>query len=514
MFIEGRVVIRCCSSRLVIHTPQRVKVIHRYHTTQHYAKDYGYGGAYRYKPRKQRRGKKGRGRRGWHRKGHHRKIGRRTPFTGGNNYGMYNYARNYRNWAPQRRPLARFRDSYLPITYGQEDEDNHADSDNYEDDYSIHDSRPFGNEIQAIDYYARRNRDYDRHDQSKSSAWNQESRHDSVSRNSYQPDNAPVRSRVQGYSTLPDEVVSAHSPSGDHDFVYSSAAGQEFGIFKKQNLEDGQQFRAFKNHNPRAGQDFRVFNTQDPEKRQEFQLKDQKFGEGEEFRLKTQYPANREEVPHSVQNYPTVKETQINSHNFGSGQTSVGTQDSRYNSQNFRGTHDLQFTRQIPNSGQQTRLNIQNFGGGQNLRYNTHNSDGRYVNQNSASGVESGEPRFSTFPGKANNNRPHRETEHAAGGVDTSRANSEDLYYKAFRSFSFRKNPTHSGSKEGQRSSFSGASFSDEGISHSSPPSFQTGAEHSDGRNYQWFNNGKRPNKEHDIGLFEGLEDINDRTGI
>jgi hypothetical protein len=439
---------------------------------------------------------------------------------------MYNYARNYRNWAPQRRPLTRFRDSYLPITYGQEDEGNHADSDYHEDDDSINDFRPFGNEIQAIDYYAQRNRDYDRHDHSKSSTWYQDSKHDSVSRNSYQADNAPVRSRVQGYSTLPDEVISAHSPSGDHDFVYSSAAGQEFGIFKKENLEDGQQFRMFKNQNPGAGQDFRVFKTQDPENRQEFRvsinrnpsgrqkfrLENEKFVEGEEFRFKNQNPGSREEMRHNVWNHPALQETQINSHNFGSGQISAGTQNSRYNSQNFRGTHDFQYTTQIPHSGQE--IKIQNFGGGQDLRYNSHNSDGRYINQNSASGVQSSEPSFSAFPGKANNNRPHRETEHVAGGVDTSRANSEDLYYKAFRSFSFRKNPTHSGSKGGQRGSFSEASYSDEGISQSSSPSLQTGVKHSDGRNYQWFNNGKRPNKDHDIGLFEGLEDINDRTGI
>lgn len=440
---------------------------------------------------------------------------------------MYNYARNYRNWAPQRRPLTRFRDSSLPITYGQDDEGNHADSDNHEDDDSINDSRQFGNEIQAIDYYAQRNEDYDRHDHSKSSTWNQDSKHNSVSRNSYQADTAPVRGRVQEYSTLPDEVVSAHSSSGDHDFAYSSAAGQEFGIFKKQNPEDGQQFRVFKNQHHGAGQDFRVFKTQDPENRQEFRvsmnrnpsgrqefrLENQKFVEGDEFRFKNQNHGNRKEIRHNVQNYPAVQETQINSHNFGSGQTSAGTQDSRYNSQNFGGTHDLRYTTQIRNSGQETRLQIQNFGGGQDLRYNTHNSDGRYINQNSASGVQSSEPGFSAFPGKANNNRPHRETEHVAGGVDTTHANSDDLYYKAFRSFSFRKNPTRSGSR-GQTGSFSGASFSDEGISHSSSPLFQTGSEHNDGRDYQWFNNGKRPNKDHDIGLFEGLEDINDRTGI
>lgn len=515
-------------SRLVIHTPQRVKVIHRYHTSEHYAKDYGYGGDYRYKPRKPRRGKKGRGRRGRYRKGHIRKIGRRTPFTGRKSYGMYNYARNYRNWVPQRRPHTRYRDSYLPITYGQEDDGNHADSDNQEDYDSNNDSTSFGNEIQAIDYYARRNRD-DRRDHSKSSTWNQDSRHDSVSRNSYQPDNTSVRSRVQGYSTLPDEVINAHSSSGDHDFVYSSATGQEFGIFKKQNLEDSQQFRLFKNQSPGAGQDFRVFKTQDPGNGQEFRvsvnhnplgiqefrLKNNKFREGEEFRFKNQNSGNREETRQNVQNYPAVQETQIDSHKFGSGQTSAGTQDSRYNNQNFRGTHEFQYTTQTPHSGQESRLKIQNFGGVQDLRYNTHNSAGRYVNQNSASGVQSSEPHFSAIPGKADNNRPHRETEHtAAGGVDTPRANSEDLYYKAFRSFSFRKNPTHSSSKGGQTGSFSGSSFSDEGISHSASPPFHSGVEHSDGHNYQWFNNRKRPNKDHDIGFFEGLEDINDRTGI
>jgi hypothetical protein len=270
----------------------------------------------------------------------------------------------------------------------------------------------------------------------------------------------------------------------------------------------------FKTQDPGNGDEFPVSVNQNPQGRQEFRLKNQKFGEGEEFRFKNQNPGKREETRHNVQNYPAVQETQIDSHNFGSVQTSADTQDSRYNFQNFRGTHDLQYTTQIPHSGQKSSLKIHNFGGGQDPRYNTHNLAGRYINHNSASGVRSSEPSFSAIPGKANNNGSHRETEHTAGGVDTSRANSEDLYYKAFRSFSFRKNPTHSGNKGGQTGSFSGASFSGEGISHSSSPPFQSGVEQSGGHNYQWFNNGKRQNKDHDIGFFEGLEDINDRTGI
>jgi hypothetical protein len=498
----------------VIHTPQRVKVIHRYHTSEHYAKDYGYGGNYRHKPRKPRRGKKGRDRRGRYRKSYLRKIGRRTPFTGGKSYGMYNYARNYRNWAPQRRPHTRYRDSYLPITYDQEDDGNHADPHHQEEDDSSNDSRPFGNEIQAIDYYAQRNRDYDRHDHSKSSTWNQDSKHDYVSRNSYQPDSVPVRSRVQGYSTLPDEVISTQSSSGGHDFEYSSAAGQEFGIFKKQNPGNGQEFRVFKNQDHADGQEFRVLRNRNPSGRQEFRLTNQNFGNGQEFRIQNHNSGNKHETRHNVQNYPVVQETQFNSPIFGSGQPSSGRQDSRYNSQNFRGTHESQYTTQVPHSGQESRLKIQNFGGGEDLRYNTHNSAGRYNNHNSASEVQSSEPGFDISHEKANNNRPHRVTEHSAGGADNSRANSEDLYYKAFRSFSFRKNPTHNGSKGEHLGSFSEASFSDKGISHSSSPSHQSGVEHSDGHNNQWFNNGKRPNKDHDIGFFEGLEDINDRTGI
>jgi hypothetical protein len=524
----------------VIHTPQRVKVIHRYHTSQHYAKDYGYGGGYRYKARKPHRTKKTRGRRRRYRKSHHKKIGRRTPFAGGKSYGMYNYARNYRNWAPQRKPQARYRDSYLPITYGQEDDGNNADYVKQESD-----STPFANEIQEIDYYAQGNGDYDRHDHS----WNQNSR------NSHQADNAPVRNRAQGYSTLPDELISSHSSFGGHDFEYSSAAGQDFRVFKNQDpggsqdfrvfkTQDpgvsqdlrvfksqdpgiGQDFRVFKTQNPGVSQDFRVFKTQDPGSsqdsrvpigrnpsgRQEFRLKNHKFGEGEEFRFKNHNPGSSDEKQHYVQNYPDLQGTQINSPNFGGAQTSAGRHDSRYNGQNFRGTHELQYTTQIPHSGQEQRLQIQNFGRGQDLRYNTHNSAGRYRNQNSASGVQSSETTFSTFPGKDNNNPSHRETGHSAGGVENPHANSEDLYYKAFRSFSFRKTPSHSGSKGRETGSSSGTNFSDEGISQSSQ-SFQSGIEHSDRHNNQRFNTGKQPNKDHDIGFFEGLEEVNDRTGI
>jgi hypothetical protein len=234
--------------------------------------------------------------------------------------------------------------------------------------------------------------------------------------------------------------------------------------------------------------------SRNPPGRQEFRLTNQNFWEGEDLRFKNQNSGSGEEKRQRIQNYPPLQETQINSPNFGSGQISAGSQDSRYNGQIFRGTHDSQHNTQISQSGQEHRLQIPKNVGGQDLRHNNFNSAGRYNNHNSAIGVQSSEPTFPAFPGKANNNPSQSERGHSAGGVDKSRANSEDLYYKAFRSFSFRKNPTDGGSRGRETGSSSGA--------------IPSGA-----RGHQQFSNGKRPNRDHDIGFFEGLEEVHDRTG-
>jgi hypothetical protein len=489
---------------------------------------------------------------------------------------MHNYARNYRNWAPQRRPHTRYQQHpYFPIKDIQEDDGHHADSNYHEGEDSSNESRPFENEIRAIDYYAQRNRNYDRYDISKSSTWNQGSQHDDVSRNSYQADNPAAWSHKQGYSTLPDEFVNTHSSSENHDFrstarekfrVFNNqnpGDSQEFQLFNNQNPRDGQKFRVFNNQNPRDNQEFRVFNNQNPRDSQEFIFKHQNFDDGQEFRLKNQNPVDSEEFRFqnqnfgngqefrfknqntadrqefrlknqnfgggqefrfknhnsgngqesrlNVQNYPAAQETQFNSHKFGSGPTSAVRQESRYNNQNFGGRHELQYTTHIQNSGQESRLKDQNLRGVQNLRYNTQNSAGRYNNQNSGSGAHDSDPSFYLSNGNLNTNRPHRGTEQSQDEAGNSHPNpnSDDLYYKAFRSFSFRRNPTQSGSKAGQFDSVSGGGV----IPQSSSPSHQSGVAHSDRQN-KWFNDGAGPNKDHDIGFFEGLEDINDKAGV
>lgn len=500
----------------MIHTPQQVKVIHKYHTTEHYAKGYGYGYSYNHKPRKSHRGKKARKRgrgRGRYRKRYLRKVGHRVPYTGGKSYGMYNYAKNYRNWTPQRRPLKRYRDSYLPIQQSQAQDGDHADSYlsigdtqehdwNHADSYlpigdsqehdghhaysdyrdyddSLTESRPFGNEIQAIDYYANRNRNPDRYNRRKSNLRNRDTQQDYVSRDSYQPDNAAVESRDKAYSTLPDEIINTHSSSGDHDFQYASAADQDFQVFQ--------------NHNAGHGQDF-GFNNQN-------------FGNGHEFRSKNQNQnsGNRQELRFNVNNFPALQGTQFSGHNLGNGQRTAGRDDVRYNTQTAGGANEVQYNTQSSQTGQESRSRNHHFGG-----FSTQNSAGRYNSQNSANGAHSREP---VSHGSSNNNRPHRETEHNFGEVANLRPTSEDLYYKAFRSFSFRKNPSHSSNK-GQLDSFSGASFNSKLVPHSSPPPYQSGIAHSDRDNNQWFNGRTGPNKDHDIGFFEGLEDINDGVGI
>jgi hypothetical protein len=426
------------------------------------------------------------------------------PFTGGKSYGTHNYAKTYRNWTPQHRPQTRYRDSYLPTRESGAHDGDHAnsylptgdslahDGDHADPDYSEYEdsateTRPFGNEIHAIDYYAKKYRNYDRHDRRKSNIRNRDSRHDYVSRNSYQPDNAAAQSRDNGYSTLPDDIVNSPSLSGGHDFPYTSAADQDFRVFKNQNPGQGQEFR---------------FNNQN-------------FGDGQEFRFKNQNQnsGNRQELQLNVQNFPAVRGTQLRGHTFGSGQRPAGRDDLRHNTQNVGWTHDLQYNTQTSPTGQESRLRNQNFWGQHDLQYNAQNSAGRYNNQNSASGTQSSEPGFPVSHGNANNNRPLRETEHNFGGVVNSRPSSEDLYYKAFRSFSFRKNPSHSSSK-GQLDSFSGANFSNKHVPQTSSISYQSGIAHSDRQNNQWFDGRAAPNKDHDIGLFEGLEDINDGAGI
>jgi hypothetical protein len=431
---------------------------------------------------------------------------------------MYNYARNYRNWSPQRRPYTRYQDTYFPIENSREYDGHHANSNYYEGEDSSSESKPFENEVREIDYYAQQNRNYERYDISKSDIRNQGRQH-----GDYQPDIPAAWSHEQGYSTLPDEFITTHSSPGSHDF--SSGAGQDFRLLKNQNHRDSQDFRLFNNQNPKDSQEFTFkdqnfgeeqefrFKNQNPVDRHKFRLMNQNFGGGQEFRFKNNNSGNGQESRYNVQNYPIVQNTQFNSYNSGSGLTSDGKKKTRHNVQNFVGRHELQYNTHIQNSGQESRLNDQNFGGVQDLRYNKQNSAGRYSNQNSGGGVQDNESSFSTSRGNTNINRPHSETEQSIGGVGNSHPSTDDLYYKAFRSFSFRRNPTQSGSKAGHLDSFSGGGFSGKVVPQSSSPSHQSGFAHSDRQN-KWFNDGTGPSKDHDIGFFEGLEDINDKVGI
>jgi hypothetical protein len=173
----------------------------------------------------------------------------------------------------------------------------------------------------------------------------------------------------------------------------------------------------------------------------------------------------------------------------------------------------LQYNTRIPQTGQESRLRNQNSGGEHDLRYNTQNSAGPYNNHKSVSGAHSNEAGFPVSHGNTNDNHSHRETVYNFGEAVNSRPTAEDLYYKAFRSFSFRKNPSHSSSKD-QMDSLSGGGFNNKHVLQTSSPSFQSGIAHSDRENNQWFNGRTGPNKDHDIGFFEGLEDINDGVGI
>jgi hypothetical protein len=452
---------------------------------------------------------------------------------------MYNYAKNYRNWTPQKR----YRDSYLSFGDSQGHDGDHADSGYYEYDDSVTESTPFGNEIHAIDYYAQRYGNFDKYDRRKGNIPHRDRQHDHVSLNSYQPDNAAFASRVKGYSTLPDEIITSPISSAGHGFQYISAAdqdfrelknqnpsdAQDFRVFKNQNPSDAQDFRVFKNQNPSDAQDFRVFQNQNPSDAQDFRVfKNHNTGHGQQFRFNNQNfgdgqknqhnnqnhnSGKRQELRFKVPNFPTVQGTQFSGHSFGNGQSPAGGDDLRYNPQTVGATHELQYNIRISQTGQESRLRNQNSGGEHDLRYNTQNSAGRYNNHKPASEVHSDESVFPVFHGNTNDNHSHRETVHNFGEVVNSRPTAEDLYYKAFRSFSFRKNPSHSSSTD-QWDSLSGDSFNNKHVLETSSPSFQSGIAHSDRENNQWFNGRTGPNKDHDIGFFEGLEDINDGVGI
>ena len=414
---------------------------------------------------------------------------------------MYNYARNYRNWTPQHRPQKRYRDSYQSFGDNQAHDGDYADSDYHEHEDSVTEFTPFGNEIHAIDYYAKRYGNSDKYDRRNGKTPYRNRQHDYVTLNSYQPDNAAVENRVKGYSTLPDEIINSPISSAGHDFQYTSAADQDFRAFKNRNPTDAQDFREFKNHN--AGNS------------QQFPFNNQNFGDGQDSRLKNQNQnsGKRQELRFDLPNFPAVQRTQLNGHNFGNDPSPAGRDDLRYNTHTIGGTHELQYNTRISQTGHESRLRNKNSGGEHDLRYNTQNSAGRYNNHKSASGVHSNESGFPVTHGNTNDNHSHRETVHNFGEVVKSRPTAEDLYYKAFHSFSFKKNPSHGSSKD-QLDSLSGASFNNRHVLQTSSPSFQSGIAHSDRENNQWFNGRKGPKKDHDIGFFEGLEDINDGLGI
>jgi hypothetical protein len=418
---------------------------------------------------------------------------------------MYNYAKNYRTWTPQHRPQTRYRDSFLPFGESQAHEGDHADFDSNENEDSVTDSTPFGNEIQAIDDYAKGYGNYHKYDRRKSNIWNQDRQHDHFSRNSYKPDNAAVETRVKTYSTLPDGIINSPISSAGHDFQYTSAADQDFREFKIQSPSEVQGFRVFENHNAGHGQQF-PFNNQN-------------FGDGQDSRLRNQNQnsGNRQELRFNVPNFnapnfPAVQGTQFSGHNFGNGQSPAGRDDLRYNTQPVVGTHELQYNIQISQTGHESGLRNQHFVGEHDPRHNTQNSAGRYTNQNSVSGVHNNQPSFPFSHGNTNNNHHHAGTVHNFSEAVNFRPTAEDLYNKAYRSFSFRKVPSHSNSKD-QLDSFSGASLNNKHVLQTSSPSYQSGTVHSDRGNNQWYNGRTGPNKDHDIGFFEGLEDINDGVG-
>ncbi|XP_069703366.1 uncharacterized protein [Periplaneta americana] len=476
-------------SRLVIHTPQRIKVVHKYHTTEHYAKDYGYGeDHHHHKPKKRRRtkGQKGRGRRWRGRKRYLRKVGRRTPFAGGKSYGMYNYARNYRNWTPQRRPRRRYRGSYRPPAPSYED--------SREDEEASNESRPFENEIHAIDYYAQRNRDY--------RDWNHG---DHINRNSQQyDDSAAVGSHVQGYSTLPDEFIDTqHSARQDlqhgtgQDFRVNNqrfGGGLSTSVKGRQNTGVRQGTR-FSNQNFGEGLEF-----QNSQSEQELKTHNLNFGSGHEF---SRGSSNGQSFKFNNRNFGNVKNFQgsssgqefKNNRNFG-------------NVQDFQNSYTDEYLKYYnQNFGQSTSFQNQNFGSRQKFQ----NSAGSHRNnfgeeQDSRYSTERSDYVLPSITIPPLSNRPNRETGQSTGVEGTfSRPSPDDVYYKAFRAFSFRKNPTPLGSSNAGKSNsdFSG-----------NPVAQHTNTQGSHQQVNQWFNQRKVPVQEHDIGFLEGLEDVNDGAGI
>jgi hypothetical protein len=423
-----------------------------------------------------------------------------VPFTGGKSYGMHNYAKNYRTWTPQHRPQKQYRDSFQPFADSQAHDGGHADVDSNEYEDSVTESTPFGNEIQAIDDNAKRYGNSDKYDRRKGNIWNRDRQQDHLSMISYKPDSAVVETRVKGYSTLPHEIINSPISPAGHDIQYSSAADQDFREFKIQNPSEVQGFRVFENHNAGHGQQFR-FNNQN-------------FRDGQESRLRNQNQnsGNRQELRFNVPNFPAEQGKPFSVHNFGNGQSPAGRDGLRYNTQPVGGTRELQYNIQISHTGHESGLRNQNFVGEHNPRYNIQNFSGRYNDQNSVSGVHSNQAGFPLSHGNANNNHPDIQTVHNFGEAVNFRPTADDLYHKAFRSFSFGKTPSHSSSKD-QSDSFSGAGFNNKPVLQTSSPSYQSGTAHSKRENNQWFNGRTGPNKDHDIGFFEGLEDINDAVG-
>ncbi|KAJ9575596.1 hypothetical protein L9F63_007530 [Diploptera punctata] len=236
-------------SRLVIHTPQRVKTIHKYHTSEVYAKEFGHGEWYfrNKKPKGFRWGRpshKPSSHRVRYRKGNHRKVGGgRVPFTSGKSYGMSNYAKNYRNWSPTRRPVRRYRDSYMNLYNSQESHENSEDNSSQmdyseqeqeEDEYSSIEPKPsFGNAIKEIDYYAKRNRDFARGSIYDSISKSGTSRNGGRHRDTNYPRDSYTgsESHAETYSTLPDEFVNpprSNVAKGFQSNASNSYRGQHF----------------------------------------------------------------------------------------------------------------------------------------------------------------------------------------------------------------------------------------------------------------------------------------------
>ncbi|PSN31414.1 hypothetical protein C0J52_27342 [Blattella germanica] len=436
-------------SRLVIHTPQRIKTIHHYHTSEHYAKNYGYR-EWHYKPKKKpRRSKyrshKPRGRRGRYRKRYLRKISRRTPFTGGKSYGMYNYAKNYRNWRPSRsrqRPWRRHRDSYFPSPsseeskYTSEEDSYQPDSDYNEDEYSSNESNSFDNDIQEIDYHAQRNRNYN-NPANGVNDWNKGTEHN----NNYNSDHYKSGSHVQGYSTLPDEFINPPVPSDQHDYhsdYKSSNQDYSFGGRKEPEFSNSykhssepvrgihtsnvRQGNRFSNENIDSGLRTRYNRNNSPVK-QEHGFDNQNFNRGHESRYNIHDDSTKQKT--NFQNdhgdrfnnqyhdepYNSGHETRLNSQKFRNGhepgfqsQKGGAQHDSRFNVQNFGTGHDSRFNTPNSGNGHDSRLKTPNFGTGHGSRLNSQNFENGHESRLNT-------PNFATGHG-SKFNTPNSETGH------------------------------------------------------------------------------------------------------